>query len=81
MLIIHVRLHGILRDQLPEAAKGRTTLTMPEGATIAGVLDQLRIHRHIQVALNEDIEDNLEKELHNNDRLEIFRPSAGGCKG
>jgi molybdopterin converting factor small subunit len=80
MITVHVRLFGILRDRLPEETKGRITLSLPEGAAISAVLDRLDVHRHIQVAVNEEIEDNLGKRLHDGDKIEIFRPSAGGCK-
>jgi len=78
MVTIHIRLHGILRDLLPSEAKGKIAMNLAEGTTISAVLDLLNIHHHIQVALNEEIEDNLDQELHNNDHLDIFRPAAGG---
>jgi len=78
MIQLHLRLHGILRERLPAEAKGRAILTFPEETTITAVLDELSLHRHIQVAVNEEIEDNLDRKLQDGDRLEIFRPSAGG---
>lgn len=78
MIEIHVRLHGALRDKLPPGAKGRTTLTLHEGTTVTAVLDQLSLHRRIEVAVNNEIVDNRDKPLQDGDHVEIFRPAAGG---
>ena len=78
MIEIHVRLHGALRDKLPTEAKGRTTLTLPDGAPLTAVLEQLSLHRHIEVAVNDEIVDNRDIILQDGDRVEIFRPAAGG---
>ena len=78
MIQIHVRLHGIFRDKLPAEANGRADMNFPDNTSITAVLEHLAINRHIQVALNDEIEDNLEKPLQDGDQLEIFRPSAGG---
>ena len=78
MIQIHVRLHGTLREILPAETNGRTTMSFPERTQISAVLEELSIHRHIQVAVNDEIEDNLDKTLQDGDHLEIFRPSAGG---
>lgn len=78
MIQIHVRLHGILREKLPGEANGRASLAFPEHSTITAVLNELSLHRHIQVAINDEIEDNLDTLLQDGDRLDIFRPSAGG---
>jgi len=78
MLHIHIRLHGALRDKLPAEAKGRTILTLPEGAAVTSVLEQLSLQRRIQVAVNDEIVDNWDATLIDGDRLEIFRPAAGG---
>lgn len=78
MMHIHIRLYGILREKLPPEANGRSVLTIPEHSTITAVLNELSLHRHIQVAINDEIEDNLDTLLQDGDRLDIFRPSAGG---
>lgn len=78
MMQIHLRLYGILREKLAPEAKGRAAMTVPDGATITAVLDELALHRHIQVAVNDEIEENLNRQLLDGDRLDIFRPSAGG---
>lgn len=78
MISVHVRLHGVLRDKLPAEAKGRTTLSVPEGTTIAALLEQFSLRSSVEVALNEEIEDNRERPLVDGDRLEFFRAAAGG---
>jgi sulfur carrier protein ThiS len=78
MIQLYVRLHGILRDRLPPERRGRVTMTLPQKTTIAAVLEELALHRHIQVAVNDKIEENLSRQLRDGDHLDIFRPSAGG---
>ena len=78
MLQIHVRLHGALRDKLPAEAKGRTILTLPDGTPLTAVLERLSLQRYVEVALNDEVVENQDLPLQNGDRLEIFRPAAGG---
>ena len=78
MIQIHVRLHGALRDKLPSEAKGRTILTLPDGAPVTAVLEQLSLHRRITVAVDDEIVDDWNVILQDGDRVEIFRPAAGG---
>lgn len=78
MIQIHVRLFGILRDKLPRAAKGRTTLSLPEGATIRTVLDHFEVLHHVSFAVNEEIDLEDSHKLNDGDSVEIFRVSAGG---
>ncbi len=78
MIQVQVRLHGALRDKLPPQSKGQTVLDLPDGADVAAVLNQLSLRRHIQVAINGEIVENVETNLNDGDRLEVFRPAAGG---
>jgi len=80
MITIHIRLHGGLRDKIPAEAKGRTTLSLPEGTTVTAVLEQLLLRRRIEVAVNEEIVDNRDTALQDGDRIEIFRSAAGGSE-
>lgn len=75
---IHIRLHGALRDKLPAENKGRVTLSRPEGTAVSTILSQLSLGGHIQVALNREIIDDLDTILQDSDRIEVFRPAAGG---
>ena len=78
MIELHIRLHGALRDKLPAEAKGRTTLTLPHGSLVSAVLEQFSLHRHVEVAVNDEIVDNQDKPLQDGDQIEVFRPAAGG---
>ena len=80
MIEIHIRLHGALRDKLPTEDKGRTTLTLNDGTTVTAVLEQLSLLRRIEVAINDEIVDNQDIILQDGDRVEIFRPVAGGSE-
>ncbi len=79
MITIHVRLLGMLRDKLPREAKGRASLELPDGATVADLLAQLELRGHLQVAINDTIVENEDTPLRSGDQVEIFRPAAGGA--
>ena len=78
MIMIRVRLHGALRDKLPSEEKGRTILTLPDGAQATTILEQLSLNRRIAVAVNDEIIDDWNIALKDGDQVEIFRPAAGG---
>ncbi len=78
MVRVRVRLHGALRDKLPPQSKGQTILDMPDGADVSAVLSQLSLRRHIQVAINGEIVENLATTVNDGDQVEVFRPAAGG---
>lgn len=80
MITIHVRLHGALRDKLPAKDKGRTILSVADGATVTAVIEQLSLRGRTEVAVNDEIVDNRDMTLNDGDRLEIFRPAAGGSE-
>ena len=74
---VKVTLHGILRDYLPRQAKGRTTLTVPDGTSIADLVNQLKIKQTVSAAAN-GIEVEVDYVLQDNDDLQLFRLIAGG---
>lgn len=78
MITIHIRLHGILRDKLPPEAKGRTSLSLPNGASLTAVIEQFSLQGRTEVAVNDEIVDNQDIQLNDGDRIDIFRPAAGG---
>jgi len=78
MIQVRVRLHGALRDKLPPQSKGQIALDLPDGADVSAVLNQLSLRRHIQVAINQEIVENLETKLNDGDQVEVFRAAAGG---
>ena len=74
---INVALHGILRDLLPRSAKGKTTLILPAGATIADAVRQLNITRTVSAAVNGE-ETELDHVLQDGDTLQLFQLIGGG---
>lgn len=74
---VKVTLHGILRDHLPRPARGRTILSLPSGATIADVLQQLEINRKVNAAVD-GTQVEISYTLQNGDDLHLFRPLGGG---
>ena len=48
---INLTLHGILRDCLPHQARGKTTLSLPPGTTVATVIEQLKIRQTVTAAV------------------------------
>lgn len=74
---VHLTLHGILRDYLPRQAKGKTTLTLPEGATIEDVREQLKIKQTVSAAVGGvQVENN--HVLQDGDEVQMFRMIGGG---
>lgn len=74
---VKLTLHGILRDYLPRQAKGKTTLTLPKGASINQVVQQLNIKHTVSAAVGGvQVENNYL--LQDGDDLQMFRPIGGG---
>ncbi len=78
MIEIHIRLFGILRDKLPAEAKGRTTLSLPNGSTVRDVLAHFDVQHVVSFAVNEEVDLDETHTLNDGDRVEVFRISAGG---
>lgn len=74
---INITLHGILRDYLPRTAKGRATLTLPNGSTVADVVAQLEIKQTVSAVVN-GVEIENKHILQDGDELQMFRLIAGG---
>ena len=74
---IQLTLHGILRDQLPRQAKGKTTLTLPPGATVADVLQQFKLKSTVQAAVG-GVQVEHSQVLQEGDDLQLFRMIGGG---
>lgn len=74
---IHLTLHGILRDYLPRAAKGKTTLTLPQGAAIDDLIEQLKIKQTVTAAIDgQQVETS--HVLQEGDDVQMFRMIGGG---
>jgi sulfur carrier protein ThiS len=76
-MVINIILHGILRDYLPRQARGKTSLTLPAGTTIADVVAQLEIKQNVSAAINGD-EVDTSYVLQDGQGLDLFRLIAGG---
>ena len=81
LMRVKVRLHGSLRDVLPRQNKGCMVLELPEDAIAFDVVKKLAIPGHIHLAVNEEVVENWNLRLQDADKVEIFRPAAGGAKG
>jgi thiamine biosynthesis protein ThiS len=75
---ISVHLHGILRDVLPPASKGRGSVDLPENATVADLLTSLGIERRVIVAVNGQARADATHPLQDGDQVVIYTPVGGG---
>ena len=75
---INLELIGPLVDFLPDADKGKATLTMNNDSTIADLLDKLQIKRKVVVAVNGDEEKGLDHVLSEDDEVLVFTVVSGG---
>jgi sulfur carrier protein ThiS len=74
---VNVTLHGILRDRLPRQAKGKTTLTLAPGATVANVMQELGLKQTVTAAVN-GAQVETDYVLQDGDTLQMFRVVGGG---
>jgi sulfur carrier protein ThiS len=72
-------LFGMVRERLAKETRGRLTVEMPEGSTIANLLTSLDVRIAVICSLNGQIERDFGTELHEGDELQIFQPVGGGC--
>jgi molybdopterin converting factor small subunit len=89
---VRVQLFSILRSCLPpESERGRATLSLKDGATLADLITHLQIDQHLglapeeigiqagwQVMVSDRFEANLERVLQDGDDIKILPPIAGG---
>lgn len=75
---IHIYLLGSLRDYLPSQAKGRATLQMEAGSSVADLLAHLGIRRRVAVALNDEHEPDSSYLLEDGDRVSVYSITGGG---
>ena len=78
MIHVDIRLHGILRDQIPSDKKGRTRLDLPKNSTAQAVLDRFDLNGIVSIAVNDEIELHPDHPLADGDRVELFRVAGGG---
>ena len=75
---INLELMGPLVDFLPDSDKGKATLTLNNGATVADMLDKLQIKSKVIVAVNGDEEKGLGYVLNEGDEVLVFTIVSGG---
>ncbi len=79
-MIIHVRLHTILRRQTPDGIVDRLDLELDEGASVGGALERLGIQlqgRSVLLVLNGEL---VQRDvlLHDGDQLRLVPSVSGG---
>jgi molybdopterin converting factor small subunit len=77
-LEVHVQLYSILREKLPAEARGRTTLQLEVGATLADIVELLEIERNIAIGVNGAYERDHSRPVRDGDELKIFSAVSGG---
>jgi len=89
---IHVQLFSILRDCLPPGSeRGRATVSLSEGASLADLVSHLGIDRHLgcdaaeltataswQVLVSGQFEIDMGRVLQDGDQVHVFPPISGG---
>lgn len=77
---IYVHLFSILRERLPPGGeRGRATVMLAEGATIADLIAHLDITRRVRlVVVNGSQEKNHQRPLQDGDQVKLFPPMIGG---
>jgi sulfur carrier protein ThiS len=78
-LQIKIALFSVFREKLPPENRGRATIELPEGATLADLLAKLEINITAICSLNGQIERDFSKQLADADEVHIFRPVGGGA--
>lgn len=74
---INVTLVGSLRDKLPKAAKGKTTLTLSDDATVADAIAQLGLSSTVSAGIGGVAVDHNQR-LQPGNELQLFRQLGGG---
>jgi thiamine biosynthesis protein ThiS len=77
-LEIDLQLFSILREKLPPEKKGRTIVTLNEGTTLAGLLQELDINRRVAISVNGLQESDHSRQLADKDQVKIFTSVGGG---
>lgn len=75
---IKVVLYSILRQKLPQEARGRAEIELPEGSTIAGVLAALEIQGNVLCSRQNQMIRDLDTPVQDGDELHFFLPVGGG---
>jgi thiamine biosynthesis protein ThiS len=77
-LEIHIQLFSILREKLPPEQKGKTTIQLVEGATLADLLQELDINKRVAISVNGIQESDHTRQLADKDLVKVFTSVGGG---
>lgn len=78
-MVVQVKLFSRFRELLPREARGEAEVLVPEGATVAGLLEQLGVQGRVQlISVNGEPEADRERVLHDGDRVRVFPFGVGG---
>ena len=75
---IKVHLLGALVDYLPDSDRGQAVLSLEDGVSIAGLLGQLGITRRVEVAVNDEHDQDQDRILQEGDTVMVFSNFGGG---
>lgn len=78
---IFIKFHGILRDYIRQTDEEITTLALPDGASVKEILarlESLGLPQRLSIAVNSMLVDDLDLQLTDGDRVDVFQQSAGG---
>jgi len=79
IMTVHVKLFSRFRRHLPTEARGEGDVDLPQGATVAQLLDRLQISGRVQlVSVNGDPEPDRQRVLEEGDSVRIFPFVVGG---
>jgi sulfur carrier protein ThiS len=78
-MVVQVKLFSRFRQLLPQEARGEAEVQVPEGATVARLLDQLGVQGRVQlVSVNGEPEPDRDRVLHDGDCIRVFPFGVGG---
>lgn len=77
-MLIHLKLYSILREKLPNDARGVTDLTLEEGASLDTLLTILGIERKVVISINGELETDRSRLLKDGDEVKMFSSVSGG---
>ncbi len=78
-MVVQVKLFSRFRQLLPREARGQAAIQVPEGATVAQLLEQLGVDGRVQlISVNDVPEPDRARILHDGDRIRVFPFSVGG---
>ncbi len=75
---VQVVLFGMLRERLAKESRGRLSVELPDGASIASLLSALNITVPVLCSLNGQMERDFQRSLCDGDEVQFFQPVGGG---